>query len=219
MKIIYKSKDWRMNFILTNYKNILKTVDKSKLIIVTKTIEAEKIRPILEQGHILFGENKVQEAVEKWKFLQQQYKIELHMLGNLQSNKVKQAIKLFDVIQSLHNEKIAILASEAEKFLNKKLEYYIQVNTGEEPQKSGIAPQLLCEFVNFCKNLGLNIQGLMCIPPVNNVPGIHFALLKKLAQECSLNKLSMGMSQDYQIALQFDASYVRLGTAIFGNRV
>lgn len=208
-----------MNFILTNYNNILKTVNKKQLIIVTKTIAVEQITPLLDAGHNLFGENKVQEAANKWTNIKQNYDIELHLLGPLQSNKVKKAIELFDVIQSLHNKKIAQLASQYQKELNKELRYYVQVNTGEEEQKNGVLPVETHDFVNYCQNLGLNIQGLMCVPPVDKAPGVHFALLKKLAKECSLNNLSMGMSQDYKIALDFNSTYVRLGTAIFGNRL
>lgn len=207
-----------MNYALTNYNNILKNIAPNKLIVVTKTINEDCILPILEAGHILFGENKVQEATLKWASLKQKYNICLHMLGSLQSNKIKQAVEIFDVIQSLDKEKNAKLLAEHQEKIGKYLDYYIQVNTGEEIQKSGVAPQDTYDFVNFCRELKLNIKGLMCVPPANKPSGIHFALLKKLATECNLPNLSMGMSQDYKTAIQFGASYIRIGTAIFGER-
>lgn len=207
-----------MNYAFTNYNNILKNIAQNKLIVVTKTINEAQILPILEAGHILFGENKIQEAALKWFALKQKYNICLHMLGTLQSNKVKQAVELFDVIQSLDKEKTAKLLAKYQEKIAKDLTYYIQVNTGEEIQKNGIAPQYTYDFVNFCRELKLNIKGLMCVPPANQPSGIHFALLRKLALKCNLPNLSMGMSQDYKTAIQFGATYIRIGTAIFGPR-
>ncbi|WP_455465960.1 YggS family pyridoxal phosphate-dependent enzyme [Bartonella sp. B39] len=194
--------------------------DKVELIAVSKTVSADNILPLLQAGQRLFAENRVQEAAEKWPNLRQQFAtIKLHLIGPLQSNKTADAVKIFDVIQTVDREKIAKnLAKEMEK-QKKHLPCYIQVNIGLEPQKSGIAPQEVISFVNQCKNhYGLNIIGLMAIPPVQENPGPYFALLAKLAKKAGLPKLSMGMSNDFKTALQFGSNVLRIGSALFGTR-
>lgn len=190
------------------------------LVAVSKQQPIERVRVALDSGQRVFGENRVQEASEKWPELKSEYPdIELHMIGPLQSNKAGDAVLIFDVIQTLDRKKIADACAEEEQKQNKKLSYYIQVNTGEEPQKSGILPQDLNDFYTYIKdNTDLNVIGLMCIPPIDESPGLHFALLKKLAGQLELPELSMGMSNDYKTACQFGATTVRIGSALFGNR-
>ena len=190
------------------------------LIAVSKTFEADAIRPALETGHRVFGENRVQEAMGKWPGLRGSYGgIELHLIGPLQSNKAKEAVATFDVIHTVDRPKIAkALKAEMDK-QGRDLPCFIQVNTGEEPQKAGIPPKEVNEFVKECKEMvGLNIVGLMCIPPVDEVPGEHFALLQKIAGRNDLSQISMGMSSDYETAVGFGATHVRVGSAIFGSR-
>lgn len=194
--------------------------DSVTLVAVSKTFEPADIRPVIEAGQRVFGENRVQEAQGKWPALKQEFSdIELHLIGPLQSNKAKEAVALFDVIETVDREKIAAeLAKEAVK-QGKALQFYVQVNTGAEPQKAGIAPQETVAFVERCRSVhGLAIEGLMCIPPVDENPGPHFALLGKLAAEAGVENLSMGMSGDYELAVAFGATSVRVGSAIFGSR-
>ncbi|WP_432286255.1 YggS family pyridoxal phosphate-dependent enzyme [Aminobacter sp. BA135] len=190
------------------------------LVAVSKTFEAEHIRPVIEAGQRVFGENRVQEAQGKWPQLKTEFSdIELHLIGPLQSNKAKEAVALFDVIETVDREKIAAeLAREIEK-QGRSPKLYVQVNTGSEPQKAGIEPREAVAFVKRCRAVhNLAIEGLMCIPPAEENPGPHFALLEKLAREASLEKLSMGMSGDYELAVAFGATSVRVGSAIFGTR-
>lgn len=190
------------------------------LVAVSKTFEASEIRPVLEANQRIFGENRVQEASGKWPQLRGEFDdIELHLIGPLQSNKAGEAVALFDVIQTVDREKIAAaLASEIKK-QGRSPKLYVQVNTGLEEQKAGIDPRETVAFVTRCRDVhGLTIEGLMCIPPADENPGPHFALLKKLAKECGVAKLSMGMSGDYETAIAFGASHVRVGSAIFGTR-
>ncbi len=192
----------------------------AKLIAVSKTYDASAILPVLEAGHRLFGENRVQEAQGKWPNLRQQFPdIDLHLIGPLQSNKAKEAVALFDCIHTIDRPKIAeAIASEMAKQA-RQLKLFVQVNTGEEEQKAGIIPRETMAFVAMCRNqLKLNIAGLMCIPPVDEEPAVHFALLAKLAREAELPELSMGMSADFETAVEFGATYVRVGSAIFGSR-
>lgn len=205
--------------VIENYNKIIKDISAQKLIVVTKTIEIERFLPLLQLGHHLFGENKVQEAMDKWLDLRKNYNIQLHLLGPLQSNKVKQAIETFDVIQSLAKEKTAKLLASYQTNLNKKLKYFIQVNTGGETQKNGIDPKNIYDFLHFCQSLSLDIEGLMCVPPIDEPAQIHFKLMEKLATKCGLNKLSMGMSNDYKIAITHNSNYIRIGRAIFGERI
>ena len=190
------------------------------LVAVSKTFEAEEIRPALEAGQRVFGENKVQEAKAKWPGLRETFSgIELHLIGPLQSNKAADAVALFDVIETIDREKIARAIAEEMGKQGRRPDLYVQVNTGLEPQKAGIAPDDTVDFVNFCRSeLSLPVVGLMCIPPAEENPGPHFALLAKLAGKCGLSKLSMGMSSDYKTAIEFGATSVRVGSAIFGNR-
>lgn len=190
------------------------------LIAVSKTFEADEIRPVLEAGQRVFGENRVQEAVAKWPGLRGSFAgIELHLIGPLQSNKAKEAVAIFDVIHTIDREKIAHALKAEMEAQGRNLPCYIQVNTGEEPQKAGIAPKEADAFIRLCREeIGLNVVGLMCIPPVEEAPGPHFALLQKIAQRNGLAQLSMGMSADYDTAVGFGATHVRVGSAIFGGR-
>jgi len=190
------------------------------LIAVSKTFDAEAIRPVIAAGQRVFGENRVQEAQGKWPELKAETPdLDLHLIGPLQSNKAKDAVALFDVIHTLDREKIArVLKDECER-QGRVLRFFIQVNTGAEPQKAGIAPEETPAFVTLCRDeLGLDVAGLMCIPPVEDMPGPHFALLEKLARDTGLSELSMGMSGDFESAIRFGATHVRVGSAIFGAR-
>lgn len=201
-------------------KDAGRSSQSAELIAVSKMFAADKIVPVLDAGQRLFGENRVQEALGKWPDLREQYNnIELHLIGPLQSNKAGDAVALFDVIHTVDREKIArSLKKELEK-QEKKVEILIQVNTGEEEQKAGIAPLETADFAAFCRDeLRLPIKGLMCIPPVDEEPALHFALLKKMADELGLAKTSMGMSADFETAIALGATYVRVGSAIFGTR-
>ena len=194
--------------------------DAVTLVAVSKTFEAEAIRPVLDAGQHVFGENRVQEAQGKWPALREAFPdLELHLIGPLQSNKAKEAVALFDVIETVDREKIAAeLAKEMEK-QGRRPRLYVQVNTGLEDQKAGIDPRETVAFVKRCREThGLTIEGLMAIPPADENPGPHFALLEKLAREAGVEKLSMGMSGDYETAIQFGATSVRVGSAIFGSR-
>ena len=199
-------------------KKQLKT--KPKIVVVTKTFPLNKILPLLENGHIHYGENKIQEAENKWIDTKNRYKdLQLHMVGKLQSNKAKKAIKLFDYIHSLDNDKLALKLSHHEKELNKKVKLFIQVNLAEEPQKSGIMFNDLNNFYNYCtKDLSLNVIGLMCMPPVDSNSQEYFKKLKKAAQQLNLEDLSMGMSSDYEQAILSGSTYLRLGTTILGEK-
>lgn len=188
------------------------------IIAVTKTHGPEKIRPLLDAGHKHYGENRVQEAQAKFPDLRKTYDFTLHLIGPLQSNKCEDAVATFDVIHTVDREKVARKLAAAMKEQARDLPCYIQVNTGEEEQKSGIAPKDTQAFLDFCRAEGLSVEGLMCIPPVDEPAGVHFALLKKLAEENGPEKLSMGMSGDYELAAVMGASYVRIGSAIFGKR-
>ena len=210
--------------IVENYKLIISKINhlsnKVTLICVTKTFSLDVIKPLVDNGHIHFGENKVQEAKNKWsELLKLNPKINLHMLGKIQSNKIDEIVNIFSFVHSLDNEKNSIKFNESEKKFEKKLSYFIQVNIGNELQKSGIQMSLVKDFVKFCKNdLNLNILGLICITPLNPNPESFFNMLYKLNKDCDLNNLSMGMSSDYELAIKNGANYVRVGSSIFGNR-
>lgn len=190
------------------------------LVAVSKTFDADAIRPVLEAGQRVFGENRVQEAQGKWPALKQEFPgIELHLIGPLQSNKAKEAVALFDVIETVDREKIAAELTKEIVRQGRAPKLYVQVNTGSEPQKAGIEPREAVEFVKRCRAVhNLAIEGLMCIPPAEENPGPHFALLEKLARQAGVEKLSMGMSGDYETAIAFGATSVRVGSAIFGTR-
>jgi PLP dependent protein len=192
-----------------------------ELVAVTKTMPAAAIEDAIEAGQRIFGENRVQEAQAKWPALKALHSdLELHLIGPLQTNKAKEAVALFDVIETLDRPKLARALAEEMKRTGKRPRLFVQVNTGEEPQKAGIAPEETADFVTLCRDtFGLAIDGLMCIPPLDEEPSMHFALLAKLAKEIGLDELSMGMSGDFEKAIAFGATYVRVGTAIFGARV
>ena len=199
-------------------KKQLKT--KPKIVVVTKTFPLNKILPLLESGHIHYGENKIQEAENKWIGTKNRYKnLQLHMIGKLQTNKAKKAVKLFNYIHSLDDDRLALKLSHHEKELNKKVKLFIQVNLAEEPQKSGIMFNDLNNFYNYCtKDLSLNVIGLMCMPPVDSNSQEYFKKLKKAAEQLNLEDLSMGMSSDYEQAILSGSTYLRLGTTILGER-
>jgi pyridoxal phosphate enzyme (YggS family) len=211
------------------YHEILARIAKSaedagksapQLVAVTKTFSGDEVRPVIEAGHRVFGENRVQEAEGKWPALRAEFPdIELRLIGPLQSNKAEDAVALFDVIETVDREKIArALKAEMDR-QGRSPRLYVQINTGLEPQKAGVAPDDAPAFLSFCRNdLGLAIEGLMCIPPADENPGPHFALLAKLARENGVDKLSMGMSGDFEIATAMGATSVRVGSAIFGSR-
>jgi len=191
-----------------------------QIIVVTKTFPLSVITPLIENGHTHFGENKIQEAENKWSEVKDQYSnLKLHMIGKLQSNKAKKAVKIFDYIHSLDNAKLASKIFQYEKELNKKVKLFIQVNIANEEQKTGISLKNLNSFYNYCFNeLSLNIIGLMCLPPINSDSDQYFKTLKKISLDLKLKNLSMGMSNDYENALLNGATHLRLGTAIFGDR-
>jgi pyridoxal phosphate enzyme (YggS family) len=191
-----------------------------RLVAIAKTFGADAVVPVLEAGHRIFGENRVQEARAKWPALRARYPgVELHLVGALQSNKARDAVELFDAIHSIDRARIAdAIASEMAR-QGRHLELFIQVNTGAEPQKAGVAPGETAGLLGHCRDdLGLAIAGLMCIPPVEEEPGVHFAFLAKLAGEIGLASLSMGMSADFETAISFGATHVRVGSEIFGAR-
>ena len=213
----------RLQIVIDQIKEIinkkqLKTTPQ--IIAVSKTFPLSQIIPLLDYGHIHFGENKVQEADQKWKDVKKKYNnLQLHMLGKLQTNKAKIAVKIFDYIHSLDNAKLATKIAQFEKELNKKVKLFIQVNIGEENQKSGILIKDLNNFYDYCsKELSLNVIGLMCMPPVDLEVKNYFMLLKKNAEVLNLKDLSMGMSNDFEEAVISGSTYLRLGSIIFGER-
>ena len=209
----------RFNKIKSNIE-LANSPQKVNIIAVSKTFSLEHISPLLEHGHQHFGENKVQEAVAKWTKIKEENKnLKLHMVGKLQSNKAKDAIKLFDFIHSLDNQKLADNLAKYERAINKNLSYFIQVNIGNEIQKSGIPVGELDPFYNYCKNeINLNILGLMIIPPNDNKSEKYFKSLNELNKSLALQDLSMGMSADYMEAVKHGATYIRVGSSIFGKR-
>tara|TARA_Y100001935_G_scaffold213014_1_gene183707 strand:+ start:454 stop:1113 length:660 start_codon:yes stop_codon:yes gene_type:complete len=197
----------------------LKSNKIPKIIAVSKTFGMDKISPLIEHGHIDFGENKVQEAIEKWSDVKlTNNDIKLHLIGGLQTNKVKLAVKLFDYIHSVDSEKLARKISDEQKKQNKKIKVFIQVNIGNEEQKSGVNKSSVTELYSFCKALDLNVIGLMCIPPLEKSSDIFFREMSILSKDLKLNELSMGMSSDYLDAIKNSATYIRIGSSIFGER-
>ena len=176
--------------------------------------------PLLETGHIHYGENKVKEAEDKWSGSRNIYKnLQLHMIGKLQTNKVKKAVEIFDYIHSLDNKRLALKISQCQKEINKNIKLFIQVNVGKEEQKSGISMDSLSSFYHYCvKELSLNIMGLMCLPPLNQNPDKYFILLRDLSLSLNLNQLSMGMSSDFESAIINESTFIRIGTAVLGER-
>ena len=215
-----------MHHTITNLLRIKEEINSKdlkniKIIAVSKTFDQEKILPLIDYGHIDFGENKVQEAVSKWTNIKKDNKeIKLHMLGKLQSNKVKHAVKIFDYIHSLDNYKLAKKISEEQDKIQKSIKLFIQINIGNENQKSGIKQNEIKEFLNECKkNLGLNIIGLMCIPPNDEKSDDYFSQMLRIKKDNDIDELSMGMSNDYMSAIKFGSTMIRIGSKIFGNRV
>jgi len=198
-----------------------RNLNEITLVAISKRHGLEKIKAAISAGHMEFGENKVQEAEEKWlKLKNEKPSISLHLVGVLQSNKVRAAINLFDVIHTLDRLKLASRLADVMSQTGLQRDCFIQVNTGAEPQKSGILPQDADNFIRECRSkMGLPIVGLMCIPPVKDEPSLHFSLLRKIADRNGLSNLSMGMSSDYKVAIQFGATHIRVGTDIFGERI
>ena len=190
-----------------------------KIIAVSKTFNIDKISPLIEHGHVDFGENKVQEAVEKWSEIKKENsKIKLHMIGKLQTNKVKFAVQIFDYIHSVDSEKLAKKIADEQSKINKKIKIFLQVNIGDEDQKSGINKRDLNKLVSYCQDLELDLMGLMCIPPISSDPEIHFNEMKQLNYSMGFKELSMGMSSDYIKAVKNLSTYIRIGSNIFGQR-
>ena len=206
------------NKIKSNLNN-LNIKELPKIIAVSKTFSIDKIQPLINHGHLHFGENKVQEAIEKWSDIKKNSpEIQLHMIGKLQSNKVKFAIKLFDFIHSVDNKKLMKKISDEQKKLNKKIQVFLQVNIGNEPQKSGIEEDNIQDFINYSEELNLNLLGLMCIPPADKDPIIFFEKMNTLNKKFGFKELSMGMSSDYLKAVENFSTYLRIGSSIFGQR-
>ena len=197
-----------------------RVVGSINLIAVSKVQPNERIEAVLEQGHSIFGENRIQEAQSKWPDFKERFDgIELHIIGPLQTNKTRAAMELADCIHTLDRTKLATTMARIAQELGKCPELFVQVNTGDEPQKSGVSPKETQAFVKECLDMDLPVKGLMCIPPVNEEVSLHFALLKNIAEDCGLSDLSMGMSSDFEKAISFGATHVRVGSAIFGDRV
>ena len=210
-----------MNEIVKNYQNIKSSINNSNvnIIAISKTFSFNIIKPLVNYGHNHFGENKVQEAIFKWSEIKNKNSnLQLHMVGKLQTNKAKEAVKLFDYIHSVDSKKLASELAKHETILNKKNKYFIQVNIGNEKQKSGIHLDQLLDLCKFCKSNSLNVIGLMCIPPNDNNSKKYFKELSKLNNELNFNQISMGMSSDYLDAVKCGSTFVRVGSAIFGNR-
>ena len=201
------------------YLNRLNITTRPKIIAVSKTFKIEKILPLMEYGHIDFGENKVQEASEKWLDIKKNnLKIKLHMIGKLQTNKVKHAVRIFDYIHSVDSAKLAKKIADEQNKINKKIKVFLQINIGDEDQKSGINKVEANQLVVYCKEIGLDLIGLMCIPPANVDPNNYFEEMNRLNKSFGFEELSMGMSSDYLIASKNFATYVRIGSSIFGHR-
>ena len=199
--------------------NSFENKNSPKIIAVSKTFAIDKIKPLIESGHIHFGENKVQEAIDKWSEIKiNNSNIKLHLIGKLQTNKVKFVSKIFDYIHSVDNERLAKKISDELKKNKRHIKIFIQVNIGNEEQKSGIAVNKLNEFYNYCINLELDVIGLMCIPPIDKDPVDYFAEIELLNKKLNLDQLSMGMSSDYLKAVQYSSTYLRIGSSIFGKR-
>ena len=197
-----------------------RVVGSINLIAVSKVQPNERIEAVLEQGHRIFGENRIQEAQSKWPDFKERFEgIELHIIGPLQTNKTRAAMELADCIHTLDRTKLAATMARIAQDLGKCPELFVQVNTGDEPQKSGVSPKETQAFVKECLDMDLPVKGLMCIPPVTEEASLHFALLKNIAEDCGLSDLSMGMSSDFEKAISFGATHVRVGSAIFGDRV
>jgi len=201
------------------YLNELKIKNIPKIVAVSKTFKIDTILPLIEYGHIDYGENKVQEALEKWAETKKKFpEIKLHMIGKLQTNKVKFAVQIFDYIHSVDSEKLAKKIADEQNKINKNIKIFLQVNIGNENQKSGINKDDVIKLVNYCNEIGLNLIGLMCIPPVDIDPESYFEEMVKLNKILGFTELSMGMSSDYLVAAKFNSTFIRIGSSIFGQR-
>ena len=201
------------------YLNKLNINNNPKIVAVSKTFKIDKILPLIEYGHVDYGENKVQEAVEKWTEIKKiNSKVRLHMIGKLQTNKVKFAVQIFDYIHSVDSEKLAKKIADEQNKINKKIKIFLQVNIGDENQKSGINKNDVIQLVSYCKEIDLDLIGLMCIPPANIDPEVYFEEMNKLNKTLELSELSMGMSSDFLLAAKHLSTYVRVGSSIFGQR-
>ena len=210
-----------MNSVIYNFEKIKKSInDSTNIIAVSKSFKYDHIKPLVDYGHLHFGENKVQEAVNKWTVIKKNKPgINLHMIGKLQSNKARDAVNLFDYIHTVDTPKLAGLISKFETLLNKKRKYFIQVNIGQENQKSGVRVEDLDDFFNYCfRELNLDIIGLMAIPPNDGKENLYFKHLMELNESLGLKELSLGMSGDFKVAIKYKSTFVRIGSAIFGNR-
>jgi len=204
---------------IKDYLNKLNINSNPKIIAVSKTFKIDKILPLIDYGHIDYGENKVQEAVEKWTEVKKKYpKLKLHMIGKLQTNKVKFAVQIFDYIHSVDSEKLAKKIADEQNKINKKIKIFLQVNIGDENQKSGINKSNVKQLVNYCKEIRLDLIGLMCIPPADIDPVGYFEEMNKLNQNLNFSDLSMGMSSDFLKAAKYHSTYLRIGSSIFGKR-
>ena len=199
--------------------NFSRSVGETKLIAVSKVQPNNRIKSVLDQGHRIFGENRIQEAQSKWPAFKEKYEdVELHIIGPLQTNKTRAAMELADSIHTVDRPKLAKTIARIAQELGKCPELFVQVNTGDEQQKSGVLPKETESFVKECLGMDLPVKGLMCIPPINEEASLHFALLKKISESCGLKYLSMGMSADFEKAISFGATHIRVGSAIFGER-
>jgi len=215
-----------MSIIIERFKKIKANIDeinpkkKVKIIAISKTFNLDYVKPLIDHGHDHFGENKVQEAIAKWKEIKKlNQSLKLHMVGKLQSNKAKNAVEIFDFIHSLDNQKLADILSKSQKNINKQLKYFIQVNIGNELQKSGISVSELDSFYTYCtQEIKLNVIGLMIIPPNDEQTTKYFKSIEEINNSLALNELSMGMSADYLEAIKYSATFVRIGSSIFGSR-
>ena len=204
---------------INTYLNELNIDNNPKIIAVSKTFKIDKILPLIEHGHIDYGENKVQEAIEKWTDIKRiNSKVKLHMIGKLQTNKVKFAVQIFDYIHSVDSEKLAKKIAEEQNKISKKIKIFLHVHIGDDCQKSGINKSEIKQLTSYCKEIGLDLMGLMCIPPANIDPEIYFDEMNKLNKISGFKQLSMGMSSDFLIAVKYFSTYVRVGTSIFGQR-
>ena len=204
---------------INTYLNKLNIDNNPKIIAVSKTFKIDKILPLIEYGHLDYGENKVQEAIEKWTEIKKKNStIKIHMIGKLQTNKVKYAVKLFDYIHSVDSEKLAKKIADEQNKLNKKIKIFLQVNIGDEDQKSGVNKNNVEYLVSYCKEIGLDLIGLMCIPPINIDPENYFKEMNILNKSLGFSELSMGMSSDFLKATKYSSTFVRIGSSIFGQR-
>jgi pyridoxal phosphate enzyme (YggS family) len=205
---------------IKTHLNELNVNNNPKIVAVSKTFKIDKVLPLIEHGHINYGENKVQEAVEKWTEIKKKNsKVRLHMIGKLQTNKVKFAVQIFDYIHSVDSEKLAKKIADEQNKINRKIKIFLQVNIGDEYQKSGVNKNDVQKLVCYCKEIGLDLIGLMCIPPINVDPENYFGEMNELNKSLDLSELSMGMSSDFLIAAKYFSTHIRIGSSIFGSRV